>query len=180
MYEDYKIFGPYFRKDGRQHIIVVKDGVKSTISYPKFLVESYLGRKLSDQETIDHIDGNFLNNDFKNLRIVERKQHAKDDSLIVVPIETNCPVCGRKVIVNSSREQNRGKLVGFCSKKCSGLYGKLIQTNKTKIKRKLEFKYEKSKLSALSEMVNVEDLKFGEGLTSKVDADTEPSSKEKV
>lgn len=77
MYEDYKVFGPYFRKDGRQHIIVVKDGVKSTISYPKFLVESYLGRKLSDQETIDHIDGNFLNNDFKNLRIVERKQHSK-------------------------------------------------------------------------------------------------------
>jgi hypothetical protein len=176
MYEDYKIFGPYSRKDGRKHVIVVKGNFKKTISYPKFLVECYLNKELSKEETIDHIDGDFNNNDFSNLRIVNRSQHSKYDSIKLIPLETKCPICGKKVLINSTNSYNRGKVAGFCSKKCGGVYGKMVQMGYIKpINQELDFKYQKSKLSALSEMVTVEDLKFGEGLTNKVDANTEPS-----
>ena len=38
MYEDYKVYGPYKRRDGRQHVILKKDKIKITVSYPKYLM----------------------------------------------------------------------------------------------------------------------------------------------
>ena len=66
-HEDYKCYGPYTRKDERQHAILIKHDAtgsiveRLTISYPKYLVEVYLNRQLESNETVDHIDGNFPN-----------------------------------------------------------------------------------------------------------------------
>ena len=38
-----------------------------TLSYPKYLIEVHLDRYLEKEETVDHIDGNFLNNVISNL-----------------------------------------------------------------------------------------------------------------
>jgi len=73
-----QIFGPYKRKsDGRQIVIVVEpNGRRRTVSYPKWLMEQHLGRKLDpNEETVDHIDSNFDNNNLDNLRIMPRKNH---------------------------------------------------------------------------------------------------------
>lgn len=105
-------------------LLLLKVILKKTISYPKFLVECYLNKELSKEETIDHIDGDFNNNDFSNLRIVNRSQHSKDDSIKLIPLETKCPICGKKVLINSTNSYNRGKVTGFCSKKCSGFMGR--------------------------------------------------------
>lgn len=59
---------------------VNKDGYKiigrRTRSH-RSLVEDFLGRKLSKEEIIHHIDGDKLNNSITNLRIVSRSEHAK-------------------------------------------------------------------------------------------------------
>jgi hypothetical protein len=42
-----KVWGPYKRKDGRQIVIVVeRNGKRRTVSYPKWILELQLGRKL--------------------------------------------------------------------------------------------------------------------------------------
>lgn len=77
-----RVHGPYKRKDGRQIVIVVENkGLRRTVSYPKWLMEVQLGRKLDPNlETVDHIDSNFDNNDLSNLRIVPRPEHSADDT----------------------------------------------------------------------------------------------------
>jgi len=81
VYENYKIYGPYTRKDGRQHIVAYKNNEERiTISYPKFLVESFLQRYLTKYETIDHIDCDFTNNNIENLQILDKRIHAKLDA----------------------------------------------------------------------------------------------------
>ncbi len=136
MYEDYKIFGPYSRKDKRQ-IVILEDANRNkiTVSYPKFIVENFLGRKLDPNlETIDHIDGNFLNNDLANLRIISRSRHAIEDSVSYVESEVKCKWCNKSFILTKTQcsefvhnKKNEHRVGPFCSKQCQGYYGKSIQ-----------------------------------------------------
>lgn len=72
-----KISKPYTRPDGRKHVIITKeDGSKTTRSYPRFLLEEKLGRKLLPEETVDHIDGNFKNDSPENLRVLSRSENS--------------------------------------------------------------------------------------------------------
>lgn len=82
-----KVYGPYLRKDG----------TRQTISYPKYLVEEALNRKLTENETVDHIDGNFNNNDLSNLRIINRNEHCFEDHVFRnKETEFTCVYCGKK------------------------------------------------------------------------------------
>lgn len=40
-------------------------------------MEQYLGRKLRPDEIVHHIDGNKLNNNIENLKIMTRGEHSK-------------------------------------------------------------------------------------------------------
>jgi hypothetical protein len=69
------VYGPYTRKDGRKHV-VLWDGVKTkTVSYPKFLMERKLGRKLIPPETVDHINGDFSDDRPENLQVLNRRDN---------------------------------------------------------------------------------------------------------
>lgn len=68
-------------KDGRiRCVLVFNDGTKKTISYPKLIMENYLGRKLQPEEQVHHIDENPLNNDISNLMIIPRGEHQRQHS----------------------------------------------------------------------------------------------------
>ena len=128
-----KVHGPYTSStDGRQRVIIVFDDLtKKTVSYPKFLIEQDLGRELDpDLETIDHIDGNFLNNNKSNLRIIPRSKHCKEDAIHLELIEIECVLCG----IKAKRDCNdlkwaktQGKAGPFCGKSCAGKYGAYMQ-----------------------------------------------------
>lgn len=74
-----KIYGPYTRKDGRQHIVLYdfEKGLRKTMSYPKYLLEQKLGRELLPNETCDHIDNDFTNNSLDNLQVLTREENAR-------------------------------------------------------------------------------------------------------
>jgi hypothetical protein len=130
MYENCRIYGPYTRKDNRQHIIVVyPNGIKKTVSYPKYLMELKLNRFLDIDETIDHIDGDFTNNKFENLQILNRASHASLDIKRYKYIEPKlvCQVCGNEFILSEKRARHayknrfRKSKGPFCSKRCAGI-----------------------------------------------------------
>lgn len=124
-----KVLGPYKRKDGRQIVIIVNDdGSKRTVSYPKFLVEQQLGRRLNpDSETIDHLDSNFDNNDLSNLAIVPRSEHSANDTRRVKLVTFNCAWCNKEFersprLVRDKAKKN--KAGPFCSRLCAGKYSR--------------------------------------------------------
>jgi hypothetical protein len=127
-----KVHGPYKRKDGRQIVIVIENnGSRRTVSYPKWLMELQLGRRLDpDLETVDHIDSNFENNDLNNLRIVPRDEHSADDTRRVKPVKFTCAWCDKeferspRLVRDKSRKNKAGP---FCSRGCAGKYSRMLQ-----------------------------------------------------
>lgn len=135
MFEGCKVYGPYTAKDGRQRVFLVyPNGRKRTVSYPKYLMEIKLGRELDPKkETIDHIDGNFLNNDFKNLRILPIEQHVSEDTVQYKSLKCICLWCKNtftrigKQVSTDARNRRRNIVGPFCSRRCSGKYGVAVQ-----------------------------------------------------
>lgn len=128
-----RIYGPYTRKDGRKHIIILDAGKRRTISYPRYLVKCYLNVSLGTRDTVDHIDGDYTNNWVSNLRIIGRSEHMSEDSILSASFEAECVLCGAKLrrrpnFVRHSAKQ--GKAGPFCSKRCAGRYGSLVQHGK--------------------------------------------------
>lgn len=87
------------------------------------VLENKLGRKLKDDETVHHIDGNITNNNPSNLMALKRGQHSTvtgDDRRAknVIP----CYLCGEPVY-RKPYQQKKNKRT-FCSRKCLGLWTK--------------------------------------------------------
>lgn len=135
-YINHRIYGPYNRPDGRQHVITVSpDGIRKTVSYPRFLMEERLGRLLEKSEEVHHKNGDFNNNDVENLEVKNATLHrVLHQTKYETPIKVNCVWC-REVIILSPRQQqhrtqNKSKLGPFCSKRCSGKYGAWVLQRK--------------------------------------------------
>ncbi len=133
VYEDFKVYGPYLRKDKRKHVCLVKyekgKKIKKTVSYPKFLMEQHLNRYLLEDETVDHINGNFEDDRIENLQILTRSENANKASVYVeVPI-VSCIWCRTEFKPSRAQYEKRGvtRAGPFCSRSCSGKYGKSVQ-----------------------------------------------------
>jgi len=127
-----KIYGPYARRsDGRKIVIVVDiNGNRRTVSYPKWIMELQLGRKLGPDETVDHWDSNIDNNDISNLRVVPRSQHSADDTRRVKLVKLICIWCNKEFersprLVRDKAKKN--KAGPFCSRNCAGKYSRMLQ-----------------------------------------------------
>ncbi len=132
MYDEYKIYGPYLSKDGRLRCILRKNNTNKTISYPKLIIENHLQRYLLDDETVDHIDGNPLNNDISNLQVLKRNIHCRLDAIRNYDIAVICKNCGKTFTITGNlvcgrNRKDRNQSGYFCSRQCSGKYGKNIQ-----------------------------------------------------
>ena len=123
-----KVYGPYTRKDGRQHVVLYKDGVRKTVSYPKYLLEQKIGRLLLPSETCDHIDNDHTNNCLDNLQVLTRSNNARKQ-MTLKPAEVKtfiCPVCNtsftkRLSIVRGNLR--KGRSGPYCSRSCAGKGG---------------------------------------------------------
>lgn len=123
------IYGPYVRKDGRKHVVLVySDGFKTSRSWPRYLLETKLGRDLEDWETVDHIDGDKSNDSPDNLQALSRPDNSRKSAFSVIGLH-KCKWCGSDFQLSVSQRSKRElkTLNRFCSKSCSGFYGKSIQ-----------------------------------------------------
>lgn len=133
-----RIYGPYRHPRTKRQIVIVihNNGKRETISYPKFLMELYLGRKLhKDKETVDHIDTDIDNNTLENFRLLPRAEHSAEDTRRVDPVKLECSWCSKefyrlpRLIRDKARQGKRGQ---FCSRICAGKYGRNLQLKKVK------------------------------------------------
>ncbi len=146
-----KIYGPYLRKDGRKHVIKynTETKIRTTVSYPKHLMEENLKHELRANDTVNHINRKFNDDRFCNLEILDRSEHGKLDAKRVKQITFICKWCG-ELGSQQGRDldgnENKGKAGPFCSRSCAGSYGANIQnggekTDRTSFKNKREYYY---------------------------------------
>jgi hypothetical protein len=159
--DKFKVWGPYTRKDNRKIVIVVdRKGKRRTVSYPKWIMEMHLGRKLHpDKETVDHWDSNFDNNDISNLRLVPRKQHSANDTRRVRMVKFKCAWCDKdferspRLIRDKAKKNKSGP---FCSRSCAGKYSRRIQLkliDKFDPQQIIESEYYKRKYEELKDKI---------------------------
>jgi HNH endonuclease len=123
------VYGPYKRKDGRQHVIHYIDGKRRTQSYPRFLMEKEIGRELLKEEHVDHINGDPTDDRIDNLQILSQLENNRkliDQSGHDARMKVCwCPVCdARFEILWSQYRANQikqGKQGPYCSKRCNGI-----------------------------------------------------------
>lgn len=139
VYSNFKVYGPYKRKDGREHVILINGEIRKTVSYPKFLVEIYMDRYLEESETVDHIDGDYTNNELGNLRVLDRSKHISADVKRYATQKFCCPECsiefnleGRK-LHDAIWNRRKGRCGPFCSRSCAGRYGQRVQMGEPKL-----------------------------------------------
>lgn len=118
-----KVYGPYTRKDGRKHIILY-DGInRTTISYPKYLMEQHLGRKLEDWETVDHINEDFTDDRIENLQILSRADNIRKSIVPEELINITCGWCS-KITTKKAKDvrgnEKKGYLIHYCDRSCAG------------------------------------------------------------
>jgi hypothetical protein len=96
----------------------------------RVIVENNIGRLLSSDEVVHHIDGNKLNNSIENLEILLKSDHNRLHALEVGSswAQLRCPECGK--IFDIAR--NRTFLVKktkwtSCSNSCRGKFSRKIQ-----------------------------------------------------
>lgn len=126
----------YHGKDGRLRVYVYDTG--KTISYPKYLMEKELGRKLSPNELVHHKDENPLNNKIDNLEIKSRSKHSADHMQKYFDTTAICGWCGKEFNWSALQQQRfyserrTGRHTSntpFCSRECSGKYARHFQEN---------------------------------------------------
>lgn len=170
-----KVYGPYYKKDKRQIVIVVeKNNKRRTVSYPKWIMEQHLGRKLhKDKETVDHWDTDIYNNDLSNLRIVPRDVHSADDTRRVKLVKFHCAWCDEeferspRLIRHRAKKNNAGP---FCSKKCAGKYARMVQLkliDKLSPQKSIESEYYKRKYIEAEQFIDDDVLIFEDILEFK-------------
>ncbi|RLI60343.1 MAG: hypothetical protein DRO67_09220 [Candidatus Asgardarchaeum californiense] len=151
--DDFTVYGPYFNGRYNRKIVIVvdKNGIRRTVSYPKWIMELQIGKVLDPDDTIDHFDGDINNNDINNLRIVPRKEHSADDTKRVKKVKLQCAWCN-KTFERSPRllreKARKGKAGPFCSRSCAGKYSRQLQQkliDKMKPQKAVDSEYYKRK-----------------------------------
>lgn len=111
-------------KKGDYLYAVVPDHPKATkngyVLEHRIVMENHLGRSLSNEEIVHHIDGNKHNNHISNLEVMSIVEHGKHHAVYGRKMRTICcSYCGKEF----TREARRlfSKKSPVCSRRCNGL-----------------------------------------------------------
>lgn len=119
-----KVYGPYTRKDGRKHVIHYDGVTRRTQSYPRYLMEQYLGRQLEEWEQVDHINNDPTDDRIDNLQLLTQADNIKKSAKSPKMYNFDCPVCGEpcsmRYSVYHANNIVQGKAGPYCSKSCAG------------------------------------------------------------
>ena len=97
LYDGYAVYGPYGSK--RKIVVLVSPGHRTTMSYARYLMSLHLGRELTDDEEVDHVDDDCMNDVIENLQILTPEENrAKQNRLRLQRslVTLVCPECGKE------------------------------------------------------------------------------------
>ena len=116
-------------------------GMSIAKQYSKFKLEIKLSRILGKDETVDHIDGDKLNDRFSNLQLLSREANASKGATKRNQTFVLCAQCRVSFPLRPDQVKTRSKRSAgpFCSKTCTGKYSALLRSGLLP-KKRLKFK----------------------------------------
>ena len=134
--ELYKAGYTHVGNEGRKLITLKKfNGELVGTSYARYLMAVKLGRFLTDQEEVDHIDNNKTNDDPNNLQILTPEQNREKQRLHYInsvqqKFDLACPYCGKDFTLTERDmkmkfdyfHKNNGSGLIYCSSSCNAKY----------------------------------------------------------
>lgn len=127
-------------KKGDYDYAVVKNHPNATkhgyVLYHRIVMENYLGRLLTDNEVVHHLDGDRHNNNIENLELMDRKKHSSMHMIEKYSdkpryVELECDNCHK--LFTRTNHQNSGysknNKHNFCSYECNGAFYAKITNN---------------------------------------------------
>ena len=122
--------------EGRRNVILFNSQTnRSTVSYARYLMSVKLGRFLTDQEEVDHIDDNKTNDDPNNLQILTPEQNREKQRLHYInsvqqKFDLACPYCGKDFTLTERDmkmkfdyfHKNNGSGIVYGSSSCNAKY----------------------------------------------------------
>ena len=126
----------YVNNEARR-CVTLKDshGATTRTTYARYLMAVKLGRFLTDQEEVDHIDNNKTNDDPNNLQILTPEQNREKQRLhylnnVQQKFDLACPYCGKDFTLTErdmgekfyKHYTNNGSGLIFCSNSCKAKY----------------------------------------------------------
>ena len=135
LYPDFDVvYGPtWHSSERRYYIFLYKKGTRfrTTLSYAKALMEVRLGRRLTKNEEVDHIDNNKENDDINNLQVltgIENRNKTKH----VKRVKLNCAFCKKEFELLPSQYKTKLKSIRihglFCSRSCAAKFQRRVET----------------------------------------------------
>ena len=115
----------YQAKDGRKSVTLYKNKDESlSMSYAKYLYSSHY-EELVDSKyyQVDHIDGNKLNDNIKNLQRISRGYNACKDKKVKEYVELECPICHTLFLFKKGNLNSHPN--PCCSRRCGGIKSRL-------------------------------------------------------
>lgn len=124
-YNDYYIYKIFHSKEKRFYALLIHkyDKTRTTISYARYLMSVHIGRFLSKDEEVDHINEDKCDDRIENLQILSKSDNIKKNNSFLTRkyVELICPICGKhfEIPKNQSYLQKPGYKYNTCSKECS-------------------------------------------------------------
>jgi len=104
-------------------VTVKRDGKLMTQTVARAMMEQQLGRKLSTDEQVDHINEDKTDDRLANLQVLTHRQNVRKHFGPRMWYRFACPQCGIEKVVPLA-DHKQSVRVGrrmYCSKRCSGL-----------------------------------------------------------
>ena len=131
----------YVNNEARR-CVTLKDshGATTGTTYARYLMAVKLGRFLTDQEEVDHIDNNKTNDDPNNLQILtpeqnreKREKHYLNN--VQQKFDLECPNCGKSFTLTEREmggritqiQKNGYTGLIYCSRSCSSIFNKILK-----------------------------------------------------
>lgn len=149
--ENCKILNEYQSNSGHLFVSIVNNDKRTTAWIHRLVYEVFYG-EIEDGYDINHIDEDKTNNNINNLEKITHEEHGRIHNTKYSDKVMICPQCGKEFLWTAQQQQTfysnqsrkryqNSSTKPFCSKSCSGKYGKQfqgVQHSENKIKHNID------------------------------------------
>ncbi len=120
MFEGYRVYKVWHKKQKRWYAILYVKGHTTTMSWARYTMTLHLGKMIDSTLEVDHINGDRSDDRVENLQLLDHAANARKSARPKTLVTLVCPYCKK----DFTRPRNNTHLVKggnptHCSRRCA-------------------------------------------------------------